>query len=134
MTQLSSELLNLCEDITFNPDIRVIVPIGAEEKSFSLEPGMAPSDSETGEEPRTEIRSLAEPIAQPLIAAAHRYAPGSEIEIALCCDIRIASEGARYGLPEGVGLGIIPAAGGSQTFPRAIGPSTDFRALRWERS
>jgi enoyl-CoA hydratase/carnithine racemase len=74
----------------------------------------SPPESTVFMENATEIRSLAEPIAQPLIAAVHRHAH-SEIEIDLCCDIRIAFEDARFGLPE-VGLGIIPAAGGTQTF------------------
>lgn len=58
-------------------------------------------------------------IQKPLIAALHGYVLGSGIEMALCCDIRIASEDAQFGVPE-MGLGIIPAAGGSQTIPRTI--------------
>ncbi len=72
-------------------------------------------------------------ITKPLIAAVHGYVLGSGIEIALCCDIRLASEDAQFGLPE-VGLGIIPAAGGSQTLPRAIGKSQALEILltgRW---
>ena len=68
-----------------------------------------------------------------LIAAVHGYVLGSGIEIALCCDIRIASEDARFGLPE-VGLGIIPAAGGTQTLPRTIGRARALEMLltnRW---
>ncbi len=70
---------------------------------------------------------------KPLIAALQGYVLGSGIEISLCCDIRIASEDARFGLPE-VGLGIIPAAGGTQTLPRAIGPARAMDVLlsaRW---
>lgn len=72
-------------------------------------------------------------IPQPLIAAVHGYVLGSGIEIALCCDIRIASEDARFGLPE-VGLGIIPAAGATQTLPRAVGRARALEMLltnRW---
>lgn len=58
-------------------------------------------------------------IQKPLIAALHGYVLGSGIEMALCCDIRIASDDAQFGVPE-MGLGIIPAAGGSQTLPRTI--------------
>jgi len=58
-------------------------------------------------------------IQKPLVAALHGYVLGSGIEMALCCDIRIASEDAQFGVPE-MGLGIIPAAGGSQTLPRAV--------------
>jgi enoyl-CoA hydratase len=53
--------------------------------------------------------------------------------MALCCDIRLASEEARFGLPE-TGLGIIPAAGGSQTLPRTIGIAPALEVLmtgRW---
>ena len=57
---------------------------------------------------------------QPLIAALHGYVLGSGIEIALFCDLRIASEDVIFGLPE-VGLGILPGAGGTQTLPRILG-------------
>jgi enoyl-CoA hydratase/carnithine racemase len=57
---------------------------------------------------------------QPLIAALHGYVLGSGIEIALFCDIRIASNDVIFGLPE-VGLGILPGAGGTQTLPRTMG-------------
>ena len=72
-------------------------------------------------------------IPQPLIAALHGYVLGSGIEIALCCDIRIASEDSQFGMPE-VDLGIIPAAGGTQTLPRTVGPGKALEMLlanRW---
>ena len=57
---------------------------------------------------------------KPLIAAVHGHCLGSGLELSLCCDLRIASDDAHFGLPE-AGLGIIPAAGGSQTLSRTIG-------------
>ena len=54
----------------------------------------------------------------------------------MCCDIRVASEDAQFGAPE-VGLGIIPAAGGSQTIPRVIGraPALDMLLTsRWVKA
>jgi enoyl-CoA hydratase/carnithine racemase len=72
-------------------------------------------------------------VPQPLIAALHGYVLGSGIEMALCCDLRIASDEARFGLPE-VGLGIIPAAGGTQTLPRTVGRGYALEMLltgRW---
>jgi enoyl-CoA hydratase len=72
-------------------------------------------------------------VEQPVIAAVHGYVLGSGIEMSLCCDIRLASDDARFGLPE-PGLGIIPAAGGSQTLPRTIGPAPALEILlsgRW---
>jgi len=59
-------------------------------------------------------------IPQPLIAALYGYVLGSGLEMALCCDLRIASRDVQFGLPE-VSLGIIPAAGATQTLPRTIG-------------
>jgi enoyl-CoA hydratase len=72
-------------------------------------------------------------IQKPFIAALHGYVLGSGIEMSLCCDIRLASDDAQFGLPE-VGLGIIPAAGGSQTLPRTVGVSNAHDLLlsgRW---
>jgi enoyl-CoA hydratase len=72
-------------------------------------------------------------VRQPVIAAMHGYVIGSGIEMSLCCDIRLCSDDARFGLPE-PGLGIIPAAGGSQTLPRAIGSAAALEILmsgRW---
>ena len=59
-------------------------------------------------------------VSKPLIAAIHGYCLGSGVEIALLCDIRIAAEDAVFGMPE-VALGMIPAAGGTQTLPRTLG-------------
>jgi enoyl-CoA hydratase/carnithine racemase len=67
-------------------------------------------------------------INKPLIAALHGYVLGSGIEIALCCDIRLASEDTQFGMPE-PGLGIIPAAGGSQTLPRIISKAKALEIL-----
>jgi enoyl-CoA hydratase/carnithine racemase len=57
---------------------------------------------------------------QPIIAAINGYALGGGCELAMCCDIRIASDRAQLGLTE-VTLGIIPGGGGTQRLPRLIG-------------
>ncbi len=59
---------------------------------------------------------------KPVVAAVHGYCIGSGLEIALLCDLRIAATGTIFALPE-VQLGMIPAAGGTQTLPRTVGRS-----------
>ena len=67
-------------------------------------------------------------LSKPVVAAIHGYCIGSGVEIALLCDLRIAAEGTVLALPE-VHLGMIPAAGGTQTLPRSIGRSKALELL-----
>ncbi len=127
------------EAIRFKSDIRVVVITGAGEKAFSA--GADLKEFLTAPSPVVarqirfdrDVWGLFLSVPQPLIAALHGYVLGSGIEMALCCDLRIASDDARFGLPE-VGLGIIPAAGGTQTLPRTVGRGYALEMLltgRW---
>ncbi len=66
-------------------------------------------------------RSLAE-LPMPTIAAIEGNALGGGLELALCCDLRIASSAAKLGLPE-VRLAVTPGSGGTQRLPRVVGPA-----------
>lgn len=137
--QMRDDLYEVLGAIRDDDEVRVAIFKGAGERAFcagaDLREFLTAPSPVIAREVRfaRDVWSLFLSIPQPLIAALHGYVLGSGLEIALCCDIRIASEDARFGLPE-VGMGIIPAAGGTQTLPRVIGRGRAMEMLltnRW---
>ncbi|MBN1256029.1 MAG: enoyl-CoA hydratase/isomerase family protein [Deltaproteobacteria bacterium] len=124
--QMRDDLYEVLTAIRDDDEIRVAVVKGAGDKAFcagaDLNEFLTASSTIQARQIRfrRDLWKLFLTIPQPLIAALHGYVLGSGMEIAACCDIRIASEDAVFGLPE-VGFGIIPGAGGTQTIPRIIG-------------
>ncbi|MBW2367956.1 MAG: enoyl-CoA hydratase [Deltaproteobacteria bacterium] len=114
------------EAIRFRPEIRVVIITGAGEKAFcagaDLKERATLSDIQVKEFIYT-IRNLftaIEALNKPVIAAVNGVALGGGTELALACDIRIASKTASLGLTE-TRLAIIPGAGGTQRLPRLVG-------------
>lgn len=137
--QMRDDLFEVLSAVKDDSEVLVAIFKGAGKKAFCAGADLsefltAPSPTEARQVRfDRDVWGLFLSIPQPLIAAVHGYMLGSGIEIALCCDIRIASEDAKFGLPE-VGLGIIPAAGGTQTLPRTIGRARALEMLltnRW---
>jgi enoyl-CoA hydratase/carnithine racemase len=137
--KMRDELYEALGAVRDDPDVLAVILKGAGEKAFCA--GADLTEFLTAPSPviarqarfQRDVWGLFLGIEKPLIAALHGYVLGSGLEMALCCDIRLASEDARFGLPE-PGLGIIPAAGGSQTLPRVIGRAAALDMLlsgRW---
>jgi len=106
--------------------VRVVVVTGSGERAFSAGSHVGEFESQRGPAGRARheleqrvARNLAE-LAMPTIAAIEGNALGGGLELALCCDIRIASSRARLGLPE-VHLAVTPGSGGTQRLPRIVG-------------
>lgn len=125
--KMRDELWSAMEWVLADPDVGVIVLRGAGEGAFSAgaditEFGTAPSYVEARRARRErDLWGLILAIEKPLIAAIQGYALGAGCEMSMCCDLRVASEDASFGLPE-VNLGYIPSAGGTQLLPRTIAP------------
>ena len=126
--QMRDELFFTLEAVRDDPDVRVAVISGAGERAFCAgadltEFGTAPTQI-IARQVRWErdIWGLFLALRKPLVAAMRGYVIGSGVEIACLCDIRIAADDAQFALPE-VALGMIPAAGGTQTLRRVVGAS-----------
>jgi enoyl-CoA hydratase/carnithine racemase len=116
MAQVSNELADLCSEIAWNEEIRVVVLAYAGELSQSR-------GADFGQYTQIEPSCLVAPIAklkQPVIAAIKGDGVGLGLELALACDIRIGTAGSRFGLPT-IGKGLIPSNGGTQRLPRLVG-------------
>jgi enoyl-CoA hydratase len=122
---LSLELSAAARSLAEDADVRAIVLWGGE-RLFAAGADIKTMVDSGPAEIRPDVGALEqacrdiEAIAVPVVAAIEGFALGGGLEVALACDLRIAGEGAKLGLPE-IGLGIIPGAGGTQRLPRAIG-------------
>lgn len=148
--QMSEDLFTAFSEVKSNPDIWVAILTGAGEKAFSAGADLK-EKSEDRKRGATPNFAPSRPVGgflknfllwKPTIAAINGFALGGGLEMALACDIRIAADHARLGLPE-VKWSLIAAAGGVSRLPRSIPravamrmvltgePITAQQALQW---
>ena len=122
---LRAEVIWALEDSRDDDNVRIIIITGAGDKAFSAGadisefPKRMPADILRGKGIK-RMTDLVREIPKPAIAMVNGLALGGGCELAMACDIIIASENAQFGQPE-INIGIIPGAGGTQILPRLVG-------------
>ena len=107
-------------------DVRAVVVSGRGDRAFSAGSHVGEFEAQRGHAGRARhvlesgVATRLANLPMPTIAAIEGNALGGGLELALCCDIRVASERAKLGLPE-VRLAVTPGAGGTQRLPRVVG-------------
>ena len=125
---LNLETVNECHAaltmLAARDDCGVLIVTGAGESSFVSGADINDIQKRTRDDGLAAVNSslfaALERFPRPTIAAINGFALGGGCELALACDLRVASETAKFGQPE-LGLGIIPGAGGTQRLPRVVG-------------
>jgi enoyl-CoA hydratase/3-hydroxyacyl-CoA dehydrogenase len=128
------ELSEAIDSLEKDANTRCVLIMGAGDKAFSagadltelrkLTPETAADFSAKGQ----QVFAKLEAISKPVVAAIQGYAVGGGLELALACDFRVAADNAELGFPE-VKLGFIPAWGGTQRLPFAVGVSNAERLI-----
>jgi enoyl-CoA hydratase len=120
------EISRVLRDVRHDPAVRVLIVTGAGDRAFVAGADIA-AMAEMSATEGLEFTRLGHRVMQtiedlpiPVIAAVNGFALGGGLELALACDLIIASEKARFGQPE-INLGLIPGFGGTQRLPHRIG-------------
>ena len=125
--EMLDELDELLDASEAEPELRTVVITGAGDRAFTAGADIRHMQNATALEARAyaqrghAITGRLESFPKPVIAAVNGYALGGGCELALACDLRLAAERARFGLPE-VNLGIMPGWGGTQRLARTTSP------------
>jgi len=124
--EVIEEILKALEDVKADENTRVVILTGAGEKAFSAGADIKAMKGMNALKARElslmgeKLCDTLENLEKPVIAAINGYALGGGLEVAMACDIRIASENARMGQTE-INIGLIPGWGGTQRLTRLIG-------------
>jgi enoyl-CoA hydratase/carnithine racemase len=119
-------LAGTAAQLAADSQISVVIISSASQKAFCVGVDLKERRGVTNDDLRRQRQVFQEgfdalrALAAPMIAAVEGFALGGGFELALCCDLIVASATATFGLPE-VGLGLIPGEGGTQLLPRRIG-------------
>ncbi len=132
---MRAELQAAWREISTRDDLRCCIVIGGGDRAFSVGSDLTATPAPEGG-PAAQTFRAAGPdhllagldTDLPIIAAIGGYAIGGGLEIALACDIRIASDDSQFGLTE-VTVGSMPGAGGTQRLPRVVGPSLAMQMM-----
>jgi enoyl-CoA hydratase len=119
------ELAETLDGLRNDDEVRVVIVTGAGEKAFVAGADINEFAGRTAVEQRAVMKAKSiftttEDFPKPLIAMINGFCLGGGCELALACDIRVASDRAKFGQPE-INLGIIPGGGGTQRLTRLIG-------------
>ena len=123
---VAKEIISTFEQLDKDDSVKVIVLTGEGDKAFSAGADIeymskiSADESEVYAKLGQEVTATVENVSKPTIAAVNGFALGGGCEVAMSCDIRIASENARMGQPE-VTIGIPPGWGGTQRLMRIVG-------------
>ncbi len=119
------DIVAALESIRDDESVRVVILTGAGEKAFVAGADIAEFAGRTAHQQRAVMQAMkvftfVEEYPKPVVAAINGFCLGGGCELALACDIRIASNRAKLGQPE-INLGIIPGGGGTQRLTRLVG-------------
>ena len=122
--RMGQEIDEICRRINQDNDIYVVIVTGSGSvfcNGNELQtPGKIPPRGEAETQQKYNIAAAVAAMEKPVIAAVNGDAFGDGLELALACDVRIAAQNARFGLPE-IAAGLIPSGGGTQRLPRIVG-------------
>ena len=123
--QVRDDMLEILARLERDEGVGVVVITGTGEKSFIAGADIGEFEGRSPFDQRRAMRSprifdVMATFPKPVIAMINGFCLGGGCELALSCDLRIASEDARFGQPE-IKLGLIPGGGGTQRLPRLVG-------------